>query len=92
MAFSALLILTVAATRVIHRLNAQHAERIALHSYGGPSTESYSSPSTEQKHPGQAVGRPRPGLVTQPTTVRPRRDDRDGGRGRLRPRRRNARR
>jgi len=83
-AFSALLILTVAATRVIHRLNAQHAERTALHSYGGP--------STEQKHPGQAVGRPRPGLVTQPTTVRPRRDNRDGGRGRLRPRRRNARR
>lgn len=30
MAFSALLILAVAATRVIHRLAARHAERIAL--------------------------------------------------------------
>lgn len=37
-AFSALLILTVAATRVITRLSAQHAESIGLHSYGTPPT------------------------------------------------------
>lgn len=37
-AFSALLILTVAATRVITRLSPQHAESIGLHSYGSPPT------------------------------------------------------
>jgi hypothetical protein len=37
-AFSALLILTVAATRLITRLSAQHAESIGLHSYGTPPT------------------------------------------------------
>ncbi|MCX4498812.1 hypothetical protein OOK58_47235 [Streptomyces sp. NBC_01728] len=37
-AFSALLILTVAATRLITRLSAQHAESISLHSYGTPPT------------------------------------------------------
>jgi hypothetical protein len=35
---------------------------------------------------------PRPGLIARPTTVRPRHDHRDGGRGRLRPRRRSTRR
>ncbi|MEU9288452.1 hypothetical protein AB0D57_28100 [Streptomyces sp. NPDC048275] len=38
MAFSALLILTVAATRAITRLSSQHAESIGPHSYGTPPT------------------------------------------------------
>lgn len=37
-AFSALLILTVAATRVITRLSSQHAESTGLHPYGIPPT------------------------------------------------------
>jgi hypothetical protein len=37
-AFSALLILTVAATRLITRLSTQQAESIGLHSYGTPPT------------------------------------------------------
>lgn len=54
MAFSALLILAVAAARVIHRLDARHAERITLSSYASPSNESHRSLSSERKHPGPA--------------------------------------
>lgn len=84
LAVSALLILIVAATRLIHRLDVQHAERITLHGYG-------SLPS-EHGLPGQAAGQlPPRGFVARPAVVRPRRDNRDGGRGRLRPRRRSTR-
>lgn len=82
MAFSALLILSVAAARVIHRIDAQRAERTTVQSYDGP--------STERKHPAPTAGQPFPEIVAQPAAVRPRRDNRDGGRGRLRPRRRNT--
>ncbi|MEU7578683.1 hypothetical protein AB0B50_13860 [Streptomyces sp. NPDC041068] len=63
---------------VIHLLNAQHSERIALHQYSRrlPGRLGAHSPT-----------RPQPD-GTPPPAVRPRRDHRDGGRGRLRPRRR----
>ncbi|MFJ8383955.1 hypothetical protein ACIQ9Q_05480 [Streptomyces sp. NPDC094438] len=73
------LVLIALATYVIHRLNAQHADRIAVHHYsrfqpGRPGTPD----GAAQPVPG------RPG----PPAVPARRDQRYGGRGRLRPRRR----
>ncbi|MEV4927151.1 hypothetical protein [Streptomyces roseoverticillatus] len=66
---------------VIHLLNTQHSERIALHQYSRrlPGRRGAHSPT-----------RPQPD-DTAPPAVRPRRDHRDGGRGRLRPRRRTSR-
>ena len=76
------LVLIAAATYVLHRLNAQHAERIALRSYGRP-------PS------GGRADAPGNGDSAQPSPPPPappaehtHRDHRDGGRGRFRPRRR----
>ncbi|WP_329464321.1 hypothetical protein [Streptomyces sp. NBC_01431] len=73
------LLLIVGAARVIHLLNAQHSERIALHPY------SRFHPVGRGTRGGPA--RPVPGLA-EPPAVPTRRDQRDGGRGRLRPRRR----
>ncbi|WP_406504227.1 hypothetical protein [Streptomyces sp. NBC_00212] len=73
------LILIVLATYVIHRLNAQHADRIAVHHY---------SPLKPGGRGGPDGGaQPVPGRFDAPA-VPARRDQRDGGRGRLRPRRR----
>lgn len=62
---------------VIHRLNGQQAERTALHVYSRRPTRRHSarSPTREQSD------------IAPPPPVRARRDHRDGGRGRLRPRR-----
>jgi hypothetical protein len=75
------LVLIAAAAFVIHRLDIEHAERIAVHRYsrvlpGGPRR-------------GTDTARPptRPPRSTSPT-VGERRDHRDGGRGRFPPRRR----
>ncbi|WJV47208.1 hypothetical protein [Streptomyces flavofungini] len=62
---------------VIHRLNAQHAERIAQRQYSSRLT---GRPGAR----GPAWLRPD---TAPPPAVRARRDHRDGGRGRLRPRR-----
>lgn len=51
-AFSALLILTVAASRVITRLCSQHTESTGLHPYA------VRHPTDREKHPGQAVAEP----------------------------------
>ncbi|MEV8018842.1 hypothetical protein AB0O76_21370 [Streptomyces sp. NPDC086554] len=63
---------------VIHLLNDQHSERIALHQY------SRRLPWHRGAH---SATRPQPD-GTAPPAVRARRDHRDGGRGRLSPRRR----
>nr|WP_237330355.1 hypothetical protein [Streptomyces sp. BA2] len=63
---------------VIHLLNDQHTERIALHRYS----------NRLPGHPGAHNPAPPPPGGTASPTVRARRDHRDGGRGRLRPRRR----
>lgn len=67
---------------LIHRLNDQHAERIALRQYSRrlPGRRSARSPARQQ-----------PGIAP-PFALRARRDHRDGGRGRLRPRRRSVKR
>jgi hypothetical protein len=78
---SVFLVLIAAAAFVIHRLDIDHAERIAVHRYsrvlpGGPRR-------------GIDTARPPAGppMSTSPT-VGERRDHRDGGRGRFPPRRR----
>ncbi|MEU3375512.1 hypothetical protein ACFYM2_34690 [Streptomyces sp. NPDC006711] len=73
------LLLIVMAARVIHLLNAQHSHRIALHHYSrfDPLGRKGSG------DPAQPVPTP-----AEPPAVPTRRDQRDGGRGRLRPRRR----
>ncbi|MFD9791071.1 hypothetical protein ACFWXK_08970 [Streptomyces sp. NPDC059070] len=74
-----MVLLVIGAARLIHRLNAQHTERIALHRY------SRFAPG-RRGDPGSAA-QPVPGR-SQPPAAPTRRDQRDGGRGRLRPRRR----
>ncbi|MGP9019935.1 hypothetical protein ACT1U9_16245 [Streptomyces sp. BR1] len=71
-----MLILIAGAAWMIHLLNAQHADRIALHHY--------SRYQFSRFQPGR---RPLPG-ESDPPAVPARRDHQDGGRGRLRPRRR----
>ncbi|EPH42319.1 hypothetical protein ABT390_13165 [Streptomyces aurantiacus] len=66
---------------VIHRLNAQHAERIALHHYSRRLPARDGAPGSTRPQPGGTAPPAAPG-------VRVRRDHRDGGRGRFRPRRR----
>ncbi|WP_189173842.1 hypothetical protein [Streptomyces lasiicapitis] len=63
---------------VIHLLSGQHAERIALHQY---------SRRLPGRRGARSATRPQ-SFITAPAAVRARRDHRDGGRGRLRPRRR----
>lgn len=75
----AFVVLIAAAAYVIHRLNVQHADRIAVHRYSDPL-------------PGRrGRGTPQP-LVGPDRSESPasgeRRDHRDGGRGRFPPRRR----
>ncbi|WP_210590559.1 hypothetical protein [Streptomyces sp. GESEQ-35] len=75
---AAFLVLIAVAAYVIHRLNTQHAERIALRTYS-PSLPGYRAPA----EPGNA-GTPPP----QPVAPTDRHDHRDGGRGRFPSRRR----
>ncbi|MFF1711903.1 hypothetical protein [Streptomyces sp. NPDC058268] len=74
-----LLILIIGAAYVIQRLTAQRADRIALHHY------SHSQPTGRGVR--GSTERPLPS-PSEPRSAPERRDHRDGGRGRLRPRRR----
>ncbi|MBD0844416.1 hypothetical protein [Streptomyces sp. TRM68416] len=79
---AAFIVLIAAAAYVIHRLNIQHAERIAVHRYSAP------LPGRRGRGtPQPSVG---PDRSEWPTTGE-RRDHRDGGRGRFPPRRRRSR-
>lgn len=79
---AAFLVLIAVATYVMHRLNAQQADHIALRSYGrspsGGRTVTPGNGDSAQPSP------PPPA----PPAVHTHRDHRDGGRGRFRPRRR----
>lgn len=74
---AALLVLIAAGAYVIHRVNSAHSEGIALRSYNrvlpGP--------------PAAAGTTPPPPPHSTPSAALDRRDHRDGGRGRFRPRR-----
>ncbi|NGO81189.1 hypothetical protein G6045_36830 [Streptomyces sp. YC504] len=78
---AAFLLLIALAAYVIHRLNLQHAERIALRTYSP--AQAGRRPSTE---PGIAVTPPPPHAPLP--AVADRHDHRDGGRGRFGARRR----
>ncbi|MET9365300.1 hypothetical protein ABZX93_30910 [Streptomyces sp. NPDC006632] len=69
------LLLIVGAARVIHLLNAQHADRIALHRY------SRFQPRGRDARSGPA---PRAPAQADPPAVPARHDEREGGPGRLR--------
>ncbi|MFJ9176722.1 hypothetical protein [Streptomyces sp. NPDC102360] len=75
---AALLALIAVAASVIHRMNSQHAERIALHTYSRflPGRRAPTDPADRLAHP-----------VPPPAGKGGRRDHRDGGRGRFRARR-----
>ncbi|MFF7767354.1 hypothetical protein ACIPIU_10000 [Streptomyces massasporeus] len=76
---AALLVLIAAGAYVIHRLNSAHSEGIALRSYNrvlpGPPAAA------------DAGTTPPPPSHSTPSAALDRRDHRDGGRGRFRPRR-----
>lgn len=71
--------LIIGAAGLIHRLNAQHAERIVLHRYSrfAPGRRGHRR-TTARSASGNS----------EPLAAPARRDQRDGGRGRLRPPRR----
>ncbi|KMS82978.1 MULTISPECIES: hypothetical protein [Streptomyces] len=76
------MVLIAAAAYLIHRLNIQHADRIAGYRYGAP------LPGRRGRGtPQPPVG---PDRIESPTAGE-RRDHRDGGRGRFPPRRRRGR-
>ena len=78
---AAFAVLIAAAAYMIHRLNLQHADRIAVYRYGSP------LPGRRGRGtPQPPVG---PDRSESPTTGE-RRDHRDGGRGRFPPRRRRS--
>ncbi|MFF4189250.1 hypothetical protein ACFYZ9_39290 [Streptomyces sp. NPDC001691] len=78
---AASIVLIAAAAFVIHRLNIEHANRIAVHRY---------SAALPGRH-GRGTSPPpvEPGRSESPTSGE-RRDHRDGGRGRFPPRRRRS--
>ncbi|MER5918392.1 hypothetical protein ABT124_51350 [Streptomyces sp. NPDC001982] len=79
---AAFVVLIAAAAYVIHRLNIQHADRIAVHRY------SVALPGRRGRGtPQPPVGPDR----SESPTPGERRDHRDGGRGRFPPRRRRSR-
>ncbi|MFK8844175.1 hypothetical protein [Streptomyces sp. Ac-502] len=73
-----LLAMTALGVFVIHLLNAQHDDRIALYRYSRrlPDRRGAHEPTRSQP------------VTAAPPALHDRRDHRDGGRGRLRPRRR----
>ncbi|MFF5310280.1 hypothetical protein [Streptomyces massasporeus] len=75
---AALLVLIAAGAYVIHRLNSPHSEGITLRSY---------SRRVLPGLPAAAGTTPPPPSHSTPSTAPDRRDHRDGGRGRFRPRR-----
>ncbi|MGY0485773.1 hypothetical protein [Streptomyces sp. WG-D5] len=77
---AAFLVLITLAAYVIHRLNTQHAERIALRTYSRflPGRRTATTPHDDETLP----------LQPPPADPVGRRDHRDGGRGRFRARRR----
>ncbi|MFG2352447.1 hypothetical protein [Streptomyces sp. NPDC048521] len=85
------LVLIAAAAFVIHRLNAEHAERIAVHRYSRPLASRLLPGGPRPGDPrrradtAQPPGGPHP---SESPAVGERRDHRDGGRGRFPPRRR----
>ncbi|MCD7443590.1 hypothetical protein K4B79_35940 [Streptomyces lincolnensis] len=75
----AFVVLIAAAAYVIHRLNLQHADRIAVHRYSAP----------RPGHRGRGAPQPPVGPDRSEAPVSSeRRDQRDGGRGRFPSRRR----
>jgi hypothetical protein len=79
---AAFVVLIAAAAYVIHRLNIQHADRIAVHRYSAPLPV----------RRGRGTPQPPVGLDrSESPTTGERRDHRDGGRGRFPPRRRRSR-
>ncbi|MFZ3561278.1 MULTISPECIES: hypothetical protein [unclassified Streptomyces] len=78
---AAFLVLVTIAVYVIHRLDNQHAERIALRTYSRP-LRGLGTPA-ERAHTGAPPVRP-----AVPPVPADRHDHRDGGRGRLPARRR----
>jgi hypothetical protein len=78
---TAFVVLIAAAAYVIHRLNIEHADRIAVHRYS----------AARPGRRGRGVPLPpvEPGRSESPTSGE-RRDHRDGGRGRFPPRRRRS--
>ena len=79
---AAFIVLIAAAAYVIHRLNIEHADRIAVHRYSAP------RPDRRGRGTSQSPLGPH---RTGPPTADERRDHRDGGRGRFPPRRRSSR-
>jgi len=79
---AAFIVLIAVAAYVIHRLNLEHADRIAVHRY--------SSPLPGRRGRGTPEPPPGPDRSESPTAGE-RRDHRDGGRGRFPPRRRSGR-
>ncbi|MFI6563710.1 hypothetical protein [Streptomyces sp. NPDC050534] len=79
---AAFIVLIAAAAYVIHRLNIEHADRIAVHRYSAarPGRRGRGTPQLPVE----------PGRSESPTSGE-RRDHRDGGRGRFPPRRRRSR-
>ncbi|MDH6513894.1 hypothetical protein M2164_000368 [Streptomyces sp. SAI-208] len=78
---AAFIVLVAAAAYVIHRLNIEHADRIAVHRY--------SAALPDRRGRGTPPPPVEPGRSESPTS-RERRDHRDGGRGRFPPRRRRS--
>ncbi|MBO3678665.1 hypothetical protein [Streptomyces sp. NEAU-YJ-81] len=79
MTVAAFVVLIAAAAYVIHRLNTQHADRIAVHRYSAALPGRRGTPQPPV----------RPDRSESPTAGE-RRDHRDGGRGRFPPRRRHT--
>jgi hypothetical protein len=79
---AAFLVLVAGGAYVIHRLNSAHAERIAMRSYSRfrPGRQAAPDRAADTTAP--------PPPSSAPATPHERRDHRDGGRGRFRPRRR----
>ncbi|MEU4350823.1 hypothetical protein [Streptomyces sp. NPDC023838] len=82
-----MVLLIIGAAALIHRLNGQHAERIVLHHYSRFAPGRRDDRSTIPQPVSGKAAEPAPGNSEPPATP-VRRDQRDGGRGRLRPRRR----
>ncbi|MFG2723561.1 hypothetical protein [Streptomyces canus] len=78
---TAFIVLIAAAAYVIHRLNIEHAERIAVHRYSTPLPG----------HHGRGEPQPPVEPRSESPTAGERRDHRDGGRGRFPPRRHRSR-
>ncbi|MFF3847181.1 hypothetical protein [Streptomyces sp. NPDC002328] len=78
---AALLVLIAAGAYVIHRLDSAHSERIALRS----SSRFLPGPQAAAERAAGTI--PPPPSHSTPSAALDRRDHRDGGRGRFRPRR-----